>query len=349
MDARALPYLRAASQRAAHFLAARQEKSGAWRDYPQFPMGPSDGWVSAYVGRALLDYSRQGADPRAEESARRAAEWLSTWRDFSQGWGYNAASGPDADSTSHALSLLRAAGKNPRPEDSAWLSLHWRGNGGCATYLRRDAWGAAHIDVSPVALLALSPEERLARRDSFLEFSSLCRAVDGSWPAYWWRSCYYSTFWNLRALRALGVEVPPLEIASSHSTREIESNFDLAFALGVALLTQRPAGATAAALLHRQQPDGGWQGAPNLRITDPLCFRPWERSIGAFYPDSFGLITTASALLVLSNCLQTLAQLDTHSHSLKPSQTPAQLDTHSHSLKPSQPPAQLDTHPQEAP
>lgn len=310
----------AAASHAARFLIDRQSPDGWWRDYDDLPVGPSDGWVTAYVGRALAAAAAAGVAAAAGPAAQRAAAWLRDVRPYPAGWGYNACSGPDADSTAHALALLRECRIAADVADVAWLRARFRVNGGCATYDRRDAWGVAHIDVTPVAFLALPAAVQAELAGGVRRFIETCRGRDGGWPAYWWRSGHYSTYWNLRALGALGAPPPmPVVLASASGGEDAAptdagapapavaestlSAFDLAFAVGVAALRGTPAGAGLHRLLRQQQSDGSWPGAANLRVTDPRCFRPWEKPLGTLYIDTQRLLTTASALLVLVGTL----------------------------------------------
>jgi hypothetical protein len=298
-----------AAARAARFLIGHQSPEGWWRDYDDLPVGASDGWVTAYAGRALAGAALSGIEPAAAASARRAAAWLRDVRAYPAGWGYNARTGPDADSTAHAIALLRACEMPVAPADVAWLRARFRANGGCATYDRQDAWGVAHIDVTPVAFLALPDAARMEIASGVRGFIETCRDADGTWPAYWWRTCHYSTYWNLRALATLeersartghepdaSADSPP---GILHPTRQVESAFDLAFAVGASALADRPFARQLRCLLRQQHDDGSWPGAANLRVTHPSCFRPWETPIGSLYVDTRRLLTTASVLLVL--------------------------------------------------
>ena len=291
-----------AASRAARFLVAHQSPEGWWRDYDNLPVGASDGWVTAYVGRALADAAAAGIESAAAASARRAAAWLRDVRAYPAGWGYNAQTGPDADSTAHAIALLRACDIPVGTADVAWLRGRFRDNGGCATYDRKDAWGVAHVDVTPVAFLALPDTARAEIAPGVRRFIEVCRNADGTWPAYWWRTCHYSTYWNLRALAAIDGQ-PPLETPGCDEG-EAGSAFDLAFAVGASALAGGPFSARLRRLLRQQSDDGSWPGAANLRVTDPRCLRPWETPAGLLYVDTQRLLTTASVLLVLGDLVR---------------------------------------------
>ena len=286
--------IEAAIARAARFLVAHQDADGAWRDYEAMPVGASDGWVSAFVGRFLAHPCVVRQEPAALASAQRAARHLESQE--GPGWGYNAASGPDADSTAHGLALRQQLGLPLAEQDIAWLLARWRPNGGCATYDRQDAWGIAHPCVTPVAWLALPAARRMPLAHAVRGFILACRDGDGSWPAYWWRGRHYSSFWNTRALR----ELAPQARLASMPVAPGGCAFDVACAFGISVLAGRPDMHLGRRLLQAQQPDGHWPGAPQLLLTHPACFRPWQQPHGAYYADARHLITTAIALDVLS-------------------------------------------------
>ena len=87
------------------------------------------------------------------------------------------------------------------------------------------------------------------------------------------------------------------------STHGIYSAFDLAFVLGIAQVGRCPLQSSrflVRELLALQREDGRWVGAPNLRVTEQECYRPWERPAGHLYTDTNGLITTAIATRMLA-------------------------------------------------
>jgi len=302
--------LAAAADDAVRYLCRLQDAAGRWTDY-RLPVGASDEWVTAYVGLALAQVGRRGspAAPAALAAARRGAGWLATARAYPAGWGFNATTGPDADSTAMALGLAAELGLPPRPEDQAFLRLHWRPEGGLATFLTDTAWGRAHWDVTPWGYLGLSAGDQEALRPSFLAALNTNRMADGMWRAYWWRRPYYSTFLTLEALARLGLPEPAPEPDGEIAGRtplEIDNAFDLACLLGVERFRGAGGerlGALRRALLDWQQDDGRWPGHPNLRVTEETCEAPWEAPAGECYADEAGTITTATALRVLAHVL----------------------------------------------
>lgn len=290
------------------YLCALQREDGRWTDY-QLPVGTCDQWITAYVGLALAQYGQRMGCPSALAAARRGAAWLCTERSYPAGWGYNATTGPDADSTAMSLGLLRELGWPIQSEDQAFLRHQWRPEGGLATYDRPDAWGCLHWDVTPWGYLGLSHEDQRALHDSFLHGLHTNRTADGMWRAYWWRNPYYSTFLTLEVLEELGLPAPSRPENPAPAGRLVVDNpFDLACLIGIKCLEAMPLGPLGPplrALLAWQEADGRWPGHPNLRVTDPSCYAPWEEPVGSYYTDEAATITTATVARVLTRVLRT--------------------------------------------
>lgn len=294
------PAITSALDAAVAYLAECQGTDGHWQDY-HLPVGSSDAWVTGYVGLALAEC---GGDGPAHACAERAADWLERHRPYPAGWGYNGQTGPDADSTAFALGLLARLSRVARRGDGDWLRQCWREEGGFATYPRGDAWGEGHGDVTPAAYLALAPGDQADLRGPVLDYLQRIRHRDGSWPSYWWRTSHYATYWSLVLLRRLGWTpegAPP--VVRNDEIHGIHTPFDLALVTGIAFLQQAPAPLVeqlAGKLLSLQRSDGAWPGGANLRVTDPTCRHPWEAAQGRLYSDIRHLITTATALRVLT-------------------------------------------------
>ena len=280
------------------FLTVAQEVDGRWVDY-HLPVGSADQWVTAYVGLAL-------AEAGADAPARRAAHWLASHRSYPAGWGYNARTGPDADSTAFAVRLHHVLGLPVRPADQAFLRGLWQRGGGFATYARADAWGLAHPDVTPMAYLGLAHDDRASLVAELLEAVRRWRRHDGLWPSYWWRRPFLGSFLMLDMLHELGLEETWLPEPAAGSTYEADDAFNLAALLGIELLRGRAVMPLLGALLARQRSDGSWDGAPNLRVTDPECVEPWKEPRGELYTDTRRTITTATAVRVLAR-LETMS------------------------------------------
>lgn len=280
-----------------------QRGDGRWVDY-ELPVGASDQWVTAYVGAALARLGRALDHGRALAAAGAAADWLMGQRTYRAGWGYNGLTGPDADSTAMALSLLAELGREVRDQDRRFLLHLWRVDG-VATFPGPGAWGRCHWDVTPWAYLALTRSDRSRLRRDFLRGLRENRGPDGLWRAYWWRTPLYSTFLTLEALGELGLDEP--DGTPPRFEGEVDNAFDLACAVGIGRLrgaTPAELGPALRRLLDWQQRDGRWPGHPNLRVTDDACYEPWVEPVGEYYRDHEGTITTATALRALAHLLR---------------------------------------------
>ena len=287
-------------------LASLQEPDGHWEEFA-LPPGPSDEWITAYVGLALAEIRQTGLEGPDAEAAARAGRWLVEGRPYEAGWGYNRTTGPDTDSSAYALRLLQVLGTPVAPLDELWLRYRMHPRGGFRTYDGPLAWAQVHADVSPVAYEALGPHRWDSLLPTMVDYLRRHRNEDGTWRSYWWRRSHYTTYWNLRLARRLGLDLElELNLAPSvdgeSGPRGIRTNLDLTFALGTALL-QPGLGSRSVELTERllsaQQADGGWQGGADMRVTDSSCFRPWEEPLGEYYEDRRGLFTTASAMRIL--------------------------------------------------
>jgi hypothetical protein len=299
-------HLRDRLARAVAYLAGLQADEGYWIDY-HLPVGMATGWPTAAVGLAMAEAARVlpgRAAQDAHAAADRAAEWLLRRRPYRAGWGYNEDTGPDADSTAFAIRLLRELGRPVPEHDVAWLLARWSPEGGFSTYPRDDCWGQPHPCVTATGFLALTPIEQASRLDPLGRGLTRWARADGSWPAYWWRTHWYSTFHFGRLIRRLGLAGRFGEHSGVPALEPSPSEFDLAWATGVAVRRGAPqAGDWLTRLLDRQRADGGWRGGWNLRVTDPACAEPWSEPRGDCYLDHRGSITTAAAVTVLTEVL----------------------------------------------
>ena len=289
---------------AVSYLLSQQGDDGAWRDYHGLPVGPSDAWVTAYVALGL-DAVAEPPGGTAEATAR-AAAWLSRTRPHAVGWGYNATTEPDADTTAHVLQLLRRHGHAVDPRDEAWLLDKWRAPGGFTTFDGPGAWASVHPCVTPVVYAALSERVQERLRAPMREYLARHRLPNGAWPSYWWRTCHYSTYHNLLLARSLGVDLGEggaRPVVEPHPHFAVRSSLDLAFVVGCAALASEPSPGLAALvqrLIERQQPSGCFAGGEDLRITHHDCHAPWDVPAGELYVDDRHTITTASVVRVLA-------------------------------------------------
>jgi hypothetical protein len=291
--------IEAALDAARAYLLSRQLEDGSFTDYPGFPVGASTAWVSGFVTAALAEFGGE----RARSHVARACRWLLAHRLPQGGWGFNEATGPDADSTAWALTALGQAGIGaPAGAFDYLLSLR-RIDGGFSTYQRDDGWGVSHPDVTPVAVLALEEPQRSRVAPAALEFAAGHVDAAGTWPAFWWRGRHYSTYWNRRLFAAYHRTVPRGPMDASDGSKSIESAFDLAWVLALAVHEEDPPAALMALarmLIGRQDGSGRWPAGADLRVTHPMCRPGCRLALGRSYVDEGGMITTSSAMRALA-------------------------------------------------
>lgn len=292
-DQAVAPDLDAMRARAIDFLLARQEPNGAWRDF-FLPAGESTDWVTGYVGLALA------GEPRGAAAARHGWAYLEHAAKPTGGWGYNALTPADADSSVWALRLADAIGAGDSPAAQAgqgFLARHVRHDGGVATYADADAprgyvglpdtvdfsaWTVPHVCVSAAA--ACLPAFSDGPLSAFLAAS---RAADGHWPSYWWFDPGYAT---AEAVEALGRDDCAARYALGRLEQVLQQDTRSAFALAHVVRILGPAvpDRALAALAALQSDNGSWPASARLRVPAPDCavpgddaaWRPW-RGLGA--------------------------------------------------------------------
>ncbi len=318
---RRAPDLAMAIASAADYLVAHQSPAGQWLDF-HLPTGPSDAWVTAFVGLALARLPapfREGVLP----AVQRASAWCESVISPDGGWGYNAFTGSDADSTAHAILFRRSVGLPVPPASYGLLQSFQKRDGGFATYRLDDAahsWGNSHPDVTPVALEALlthlprsHPAIRAGRR-----YVISIQAGEGNWPSFWWNTFLYGTWVNLRLLAETGWRFDRQQcVASLLSLAPPADAFGLAlYSACLNMLGSSDASASlrmaqsVAEILRMQRSDGSWPARPMLRLTDRTCATPWAETVsGDLYADERSLFTTSTVLYCLQPFLLETAPL----------------------------------------
>lgn len=294
------------------YLIAVQNKNGSWDDY-FLPVGQSDQWVTAYAAQALAQYGKRSGNIDALNAAKKAAEWLSDNRSYQSGWGFNAATGPDADSTGMAVALFDELDLPVNEEDRLFFRRHWKEGECIATYTEPEAWASGHWDVTPWGYHGMLPEDKKTFLAPFQSALGANRMHTGFWRSYWWRNPYYSTFITLEVLDKLGMEEPHEAYSYDPSQIQIDNAFDLACYIGIECLRQYPnqkIGTHIRALLNWQADNGQWYGSANLRVTDNFCYEPWNNPSGTYYEDRKSIITNATVMRVLSKTIASKTPLN---------------------------------------
>ena len=127
------------------------------------------------------------------------------------------------------------------------------------------------------------------------------RAKDGLWWGYWWAGPWYPTWTALALLRSLDQPLPAFDPATEWPRPR--TALETAFLAGVLHQWNVPQlrDRLITAIIERQEMDGQWEGGFDLRVTNPDCDDPWERSdSGVLYRDQMSTVTTASVLRMLA-------------------------------------------------
>lgn len=254
-------------------------------------------WTTAYVGCQLADFAPQS----------RAADWLAEHELSGGGWGYDASVGCDADSSAHAVILLRRSGVAVHDRSRRCLESFQLSDGGFSTYGRDDglgSWGVSHPDVTPVAGYALLLVYGRAARAVTRAVESVTRNRngDGLWDSFWWSTPLYATRASLAFLAV--ADVPLIDLAETRTSLlrlEARSAFERALLLDCLRLVGGDRSdehdELLAALLTEQLPDGSWPSVPSLRIPDRTCTAPWdEPGKEPLYGDGNRLFTSATVV-----------------------------------------------------
>lgn len=324
----------AAVARGIDYCAQRRHRDGLWHEFPRILAG-TDEWASAYIGAALASL-----DDNAEARALATSTWetIRRARGAADGWGYNGALPPDADSTLWGLRLARALGCSDDERARAArrvLVQHQLPGGGLATYtasaeagLRRiignaplDGLLAMHVCVTAAAATLL---------ESAIPPLIEAQEPDGRWRGYWWSDDEYTTWLAVESLRrhAGGEAREPLRRARRWALTRFDRNrivwsrglaapsvFSTALGIAVVLATspragidevrQEPLRGALRWLLDAQGEDGGWGPAALMRMppTDAVDGdqRPEATAVSV---DDHRLFTTATILRVLGNVLR---------------------------------------------
>ena len=286
---------------ATNFLLGSRSPDGWWEDF-WGPVGAGDEWVTAYVATVLASHG----DERADKVVRDAWALLLNRRTPSEGWGYNAQSPPDADSTGWGLQLAERIGASESERARAarrFVERHLQPDGsiityrlgvfvergnGSATPLPVDSWAQPHVCVT-AAIAALTGFEEPTR-----EFLRQAQLEDGSWKSFWSDDHEYATMFAAEALakgtREQRARVPrAVEWACkrlgekgyvAYPARPGGSPFATALCLRTLMLSENPATVRPTGLralqwlLSKQRADGSWSPSVRLRIpphevTDP--------------------------------------------------------------------------------
>ena len=274
-----------ALERAIAFLVDQQAHTGRWSDF-LLPAGPSDEWVTAFVGACLLETPAK----EARLAAERAWQALISRQRDEAGWGYNRLTPADADSTAWALRLaaqLNIAQAERVDAARHFLADHQVVGGGITTYANADpirrytrlpedaslaGWRSAHTCVTAAA----APEVGKAAA----RYLARQQAATGDWQGYWWWDDEYTTALaadTLASRRATALAWAQTRVDSSGAVQSTDgqlSPWATAWCVRILCLGTTPETRAACTLAMRwlvgsQQRDGSWRASARLRVPMP--------------------------------------------------------------------------------
>lgn len=293
---------------AVNYLLEQQDPDGAWRDF-QLWVGASGPWLTAVVGRALLEPQSSVSLEKEHPSMVRARAWLHrVEKPRDGGWGFSDATHVDADSTAFVVLFL----ENWHDLDSARLARLLRTfqteTGGVSCFHGIDtipeAWKKSHPDVSAVAGLAF---DRLGDQTSAEAAKAYClKFIEDEGPAasHFWKSAVYTPAMTACLLsqtadfRYSSLEKIPHSYVSALET---------AFSLLLAVHSGAPFSEVVDRVMNAQLADGSWPAS--CQMSSPTSDRPWAQpySVGSYtqrFADHKRLFSTALSLLGLSYALE---------------------------------------------
>jgi hypothetical protein len=311
--------LNTAIQRGVDFLAVARNEQGWWSDFC-LAAGWSDEWVTGYTGAALAEIS--------PDLAFEAWTLLKTRRSEQDGWGFNARTPMDSDSTIWALRLASLLGQETDPryrQAITFLMTHLTPEGGLTTYASEPPirsfirypwylpmWGwVKHphpcVTAAGATLATLRPE--------LITYLRRMQAEDGHWSAYWWDDPEYATAQATSVLLEQGDPGDQDRIAravawaTQQSSDRLLTPFVAAWRLrlfSIGCDSERTA-FLGKWLLDLQASDGSWEGTARLRIPipgdkNPDAYTEWQigrRSEGGINLDERRIFTTATVISAL--------------------------------------------------
>lgn len=304
------------TRRAIAFLLGTQSHTGRWSDFA-LPAGPSDEWVTAFVGDRLLRVSSSSA----QTAARQAWLALTRRRREEPGWGYNRLTPPDADSTAWALRLAGGLGLESDERvvrARGFLRRHVLAEGGVTTYAERDpiraytrlgddasfaGWQAPHCCVTAAAAPIVG--------DLAVRHLAAHQHAAGNWTGYWWADDEYTTALAAEAHpqgRAAAARWAVGRVGGDGAVRDDQgtpSAWATAWCLRILALggerDAQQAGARARGwLVGAQSGDGSWRASARMRVPLPDQVDARAEPIRLAAVDQNRVFTTAAVVGALA-------------------------------------------------
>jgi hypothetical protein len=327
-SAKVRPTLGGVMVRAVEWLEQARAKSDSepalWRDY-ELPVGMADHWTTAYT-TCLLSLAGEAVDSAKVQQLRRdGCDALEARRTPGGGWGFNATTPDDADSTALALLALARNGRAIPAEAETVIGRCLQPDGGIATYPPHvppgGAWSLSTPDVTSTAIAAMELDAARPTFQAALSWMLSRQRADGAWQAYWWTTQLYPAFW---AAKVFGPHMPP---AAQEQLRAFLRSYRPARAFETALhvlaldaMGERHLAIQGArALAQDQRRDGSWEPGAALRLASPSVKEPWRVvDSGPCYLDQNGIFTTATALGAIARGLALEREVSTATHNAAP-------------------------------
>ena len=214
------------------YIVNKQNAQGYWLDFA-LKCGQSDEWITGYIGNSLIPLTYLKDFPRNESvliSMRKAAKQLLFNRHYENGWGYNATTGVDTDSTATCFLFLSKLGlASERMSDLIGRTIIQAQNSdfGFGSFseqsIRRerkcknpqfygksslyDGWKCSdpYITSLAISVISLPIYSGLFKREIDLAVKYLEEKQDptGYWECYWANSLMLGTFYPLSLLQEL--------------------------------------------------------------------------------------------------------------------------------------------------
>lgn len=302
--------VRKCSVAAVNYLLAHQEADGAWRDF-QLWVGASGPWLTAVVGRALVEPRSSVSLSNDHPSMLRARDWLRKVEKLPQGgWGFAEDTHVDADSTAFVILFLSQWHNLDKKRLAELLRTFLKDTGGASCFRDFDtvptAWKQSHPDVAAVVGAAFDRLDDKVNAEACKDYCLRCLETDGPVASHFWKSAVYTPAMTALLLSQTGdfrqgqFERIPFSFTSA---LEIALSLQLAVQAGstFGLLTER--------LLDAQLEDGSWPAS--CQMSNPTIDQPWTQpdAVGSYtqrFADHKRLYATAQSLFALSYALKRL-------------------------------------------
>lgn len=293
---------------AVNYILEQQDTDGAWRDF-QLWVGASGPWLTAVVGRALLEPHSSASLDKGHPSMVRARAWLHHVENpCCGGWGFAETTQVDADSTAFVVLFLANWHELENARLACLLRTFQCETGGISCFRGfdtvPDAWKKSHPDVSAVAGLAF---DRLDDQISAEAAKTYClQRIEAEGPAasHFWKSSVYTPAMTACLLsqtadaRRTSLEKIPYSYSSA-----LEAALSLLLAVHSGASFHKPVDR----VVNAQLSDGSWPSS--CQLSSPTSERPWAQpnSAGSYaqrFADHKRLFSTALSLLGLSYALK---------------------------------------------